>query len=151
MKIRLLLMLLLAQAAGFARADTNNLPVKIGAVDAARHYDRVLTVTGTVAQVSLRPSIVFINLDHPYPDSPFVAIIHSQDTNRFGNLKLLKGEPVEITGKVINYHNRPEIVLEKPSQLLIITNASSPSPAAGAVPAVPTAPRGTNDLSQRVM
>ena len=50
--------------AGLAAAEGTNLPVKIGAAGADQHYDRLMTVTGTVAQVTLRPTIVFINLDH---------------------------------------------------------------------------------------
>lgn len=101
-------------------ADTNNaVPVKINALQAAQHFDQWMTVTGTVAQVTVRPKLVFINLDQPYPDSPFVAVIFSSATNQFANLKPLKGQVVEITGTVKNYHDKPEIVLDKPGQLSV--------------------------------
>jgi len=101
-------------------ADTNNaVPLKIDATGAAQHYDQLMTVTGTVAQVTVRPKLVFINLGRPYPDSPFVAVIFSSTTNEFADLKSLKGRPVEITGTVKAYHDKPEIVVEKPSQLSV--------------------------------
>ena len=143
MKTRWLAFLLLGGLVGFARADSTNLPVKIRAADAAEHYDQWMTVTGTVAQVTLRPSIVFINLDLPYPDSPFAAVIHSKDTNQFGNLKSLKGRPVEITGTVQDYHGKPEIVLTNSSQIFVLGGWAAATNAVGA----PNALAGTNALT----
>ena len=114
------MVLLLAGLTRAVLADSTNMPVKIGATEADQHYDQAMTVTGKVAQVTLRPSIVFINLDHPYPDSPFVAVIHSKDTNQFGDLKSLKGRSVEITGNVQNYHDKPEIVVTNRSQIFVL-------------------------------
>ena len=150
MMIRSLLVLLLAGVSLLARADSTNLLVKIGAEDAGRHYNESLTVTGMVAQVTLRPTIVFINLDRPYPDSPFAAIIHSSATNQFGNLKRLKGRSIEITGKIVNYHDRPEMVLDEAGQLLVLTNLTS-LPATSSAPAAAPAAKGTNDLTNGVM
>jgi hypothetical protein len=121
MKIHWLLIGLIATSTRLAlAADTNNAaPLKISAPLAAQHYDQLMTVTGMVAQVTERPKLVFINLDQPYPDSPFVAIIFSSATNQFANLKSLKGRAVEITGTVKNYHDKPEIVVDKPGQLSV--------------------------------
>ena len=155
MKRLMLAIWLCAGFAGLAAAEGTNLPVKIGAAEAEQHYDQLMTVTGTVAQVTLRPTIVFINLDHPYPDSPFAAIIHSKDTNQFTNLKLLRGRSVEITGKIQNYHDRAEIVVEKAAQILVPGGwpAATNSPAASVPPAAPAAQpaKGTNDLTNGVM
>jgi hypothetical protein len=121
MKMKWLMIWLLASCTRLAlAADTNNaVPVKIDAALAAQHYDQLMTVTGMVAQVTLRPKLVFINLDQPYPDSPFVAIIFSSATNQFADLKSLKGRAVEITGTVKDYHDKPEIILDKPGQLSV--------------------------------
>ncbi len=98
-------------------ADPNAAPAKIGTLDANKYYGQEMIVTGTVAQVSIRPGIVFLNMDKPYPKSPFTLVIFPANTNQFGDLKMLKGAAVEAKGKIVNYHNRPEIVLEKSSQL----------------------------------
>ena len=122
MKRMLILMSLIVPLVSRAVDATNSpAPAKIGAKAASEHYDQLLTVTGTVAQVSIRPAIVFINLDQPYPDSPFAAIIHPEATNQFGNLKALKGKAVAITGKITNYHDRPEIILDHSNQLVVVT------------------------------
>ena len=139
--------LLLAGFTRLALADSTNLPVKIGATEADQHYDQLMTVTGTVAQVTLKPSIVFINLDQPYPDSPFAAVIHSKDTNQFGNLKSLKGRSVELTGKIQKYHEKPEMVVQKPSQIFVlggwITDTNAAAPSSLMVPTVPA--KGANN------
>jgi hypothetical protein len=95
-------------------------PLKIGTVDASKHYGEELIVTGKVAQVSIRPKIVFINLDKPYPDSPFTLVILPGATNQFGEVQALKGKNVEARGKIKNFHDRPEIVLESSNQLEVV-------------------------------
>jgi hypothetical protein len=99
-------------------------PMKIGTADASKFYGQEMIVTGQVAQVSIRPRIVFLNLDKPYPNSPFALVIFPAATNQFGNLKALKGESVEARGKIVNYHNRPEMVLQKSNQLKVTATGS---------------------------
>ena len=139
MKIALLLAVWLIPAGLMAAEDTattptasvtNTVPAKIGAAEAASHYNEVLTVTGMVAQVSVRPGIVFINLDHPYPDSPFVAVILGQATNAFPHVKAFKGAQVEITGLLKNFKDRPEIVLTNATQIVVTAPAPTPKSAA---------------------
>lgn len=113
-------------------ADPTNSPalVKIGTLDATNFYGKEMIVTGKVAQVSIRPGIVFLNMDKPYPESPFTLVIFPAATNQFGNIKALKGVSVEATGKIKDFHGRPEMVLEKSNQLTVtsitLTNATSP-------------------------
>jgi hypothetical protein len=99
-------------------------PSKIGTSDAEKFYGREMIVTGTVAQVTIRPRIVFLNMDKPYPRSPFTLVIFPAATNQFGNLNALKGASVEAKGKIVDYHNRPEIILDKASQLTVTGSAS---------------------------
>jgi DNA/RNA endonuclease YhcR with UshA esterase domain len=116
--------------AGNNFAQETNAPAfqKIGAIDTTNFYGKEMIVTGSVAQVSIRSSIVFLNLDHPYPDSPFTLVIHSSATNQFGNLKALKGMSIEARGKITNYHDRPEMVLQKANQLKVTGVAPTNSP-----------------------
>jgi DNA/RNA endonuclease YhcR with UshA esterase domain len=83
-----------------------------------------MIVTGKVAQVTIRPKVVFLNLDQPFPDSPFTLVIYSRETNQFGDLNALDGKDVEATGKIKNYHDRPEIILDSTNQLKVIEPAS---------------------------
>ena len=122
----------LVLAAVSAQADPTNTvaPAKIGAAEASQHYDQEMIVTGKVAQVTFRPTIVFINLDKPFPNSPFAAVIHSDHTNQFTNLRSLRDKPVEIRGTIKNYRNKPEIVLETADQLRVPASDTN-TPAAG--------------------
>lgn len=130
MKQFLAISLALTLTANWVLADqTNNAaPVKIGAADADKHYDEEMIVTGKVAQVTVRPAIIFLNLDRPFPDSPFTAVIQSQYTNDFGDVSLLKGKSVEVRGKVKNYHDKPEIALESTNQLKVVGGSVSTNP-----------------------
>ena len=127
MKFILTISAVLTLATYLALADQTNsvAPAKIGTADAVKHYDEEMIVTGTVAQVTVHPAIVFLNLDKPFPDSPFTAVIHTEFTNDFGDLSLLKGKSVEIQGKVKNYRDKPEITLESTNQLKVVGSAGS--------------------------
>jgi DNA/RNA endonuclease YhcR with UshA esterase domain len=105
-----------------ARAEQTNAagPAKIGTADAEKYYDQEMIVTGKVVQVTLRPTIVFINLDKPHPGSPFVAVIHSENTNKFGDLDSLQGKSVEIKGTIKEYRDKPEIILRSAGQLKVL-------------------------------
>lgn len=121
---RFIMTVILGLASNVLAGQTDNLaPMKIGTSDASKYYGKEMIVTGRVAQVSIRPHVVFLNMDKPYPNSPFTLVIFSTATNQFGNLKALKGESVEARGKIVNYHNRPEIVLEKAKQLKVTGTA----------------------------
>ena len=121
----------LALALHLSAAETNSSPLmKIGTADAKNFYGREMIVTGQVAQVNIRPGIVFLNMDKPYPESPFTLIIFPAATNKFGNLRSLRGATIEATGTITNYHNRAEIVLEKAKQLKVTRAATANAPIA---------------------
>jgi hypothetical protein len=109
-----------------------NLPagdiMKIGTADATNYFTREMIVTGKVAQVSIRPGIVFLNMDKPYPNSPFTLVIFPAATNQFGNLKALRGASVEATGVITDYHHSPEMVLSKSNQLKVTKAAPAKAP-----------------------
>ncbi len=98
-------------------------PKKISAADAEKHVDETVVVTGKVAQVTIREKIVYVNLDKPFPDSPFTAVIFARSTNQFGDLKQLKGKDVEINGKITEYRDKAQIVLDSKNQLKVVEKA----------------------------
>jgi DNA/RNA endonuclease YhcR with UshA esterase domain len=132
MKTLLAILTVLTLASGPVRAEPTNAaaPAKIGTADAVKHYDREMIVTGKVAQVTFRPTIVFLNLDKPHPDSPFTAVIRSEKTNLFSNLELLEGKSVEVRGMLKKYNGKPEIILDSTNQLTVMdAPASTNAPA----------------------
>jgi len=93
---------------------------RISATEAKDHYNESLVVTGQVAQVTFRPTIVYLNLGKPYPSTPCAVAIFSAATNQFGDLAGLKGKAVQVQGKVVEYRGRPEIVISNASQLVVL-------------------------------
>jgi DNA/RNA endonuclease YhcR with UshA esterase domain len=106
--------------------ETNNLvPLKIGASEASKYYDQEMIVTGKVAQVTIRPKVVFLNIDTPFPNSPFTLVIFYGETNKFGDLKALDGKNIEAKGKIKKYRDKPEIILSNANQLKVIMSDES--------------------------
>ena len=131
MKIYFSVFFVLVTALKLSADPTNSSALaKIGTLDATNFYGKEMIVTGKVAQVSIRPGIVFINMDKPYPNSPFALVIFPSATNQFGNIKSLKGASVEVKGKIKSFHGKPEIVLEKSNQLTVTSMALTKPPAA---------------------
>lgn len=129
MKICYSILFVLALALKLSAGPTNSpAHAKIGTLEATNFYGKEMIVTGKVAQVSLRPGIVFLNMDKPYPASPFTLVIFPAATNQFGNIRSLKGVSVEVAGKITNFHGKPEMVLEKSNQLTITSFAPTNAP-----------------------
>lgn len=141
-------------------ADTNApAPLKIGALEATNYYDKEMIVTGKVVQVTIRPTITYLNLDEKYPDSPFAVVIFHAHSSFYGNANALKGKSIEVKGKIKNYHDKPEMSLDSTNQLTVIgvTNLElflkpvEPAPSVPPTPSstnVPTAAPSTNSLPE---
>jgi len=121
MKKFLFVLAAFASALRLSAADTNApAPLKIGALEATNYYDQEMIVTGKVVQVTIRPTITYLNLDEKYPDSPFAVVIFHGKSSFFGNANALKGKSIEIKGKIKNYHDKPEMSLDSTNQLTVI-------------------------------
>jgi len=106
--------------------DTKQSPVrpgtlkKVPVLEATNYYNQTMVVTGRIVQVNVRPSIVYLNFEKPYPDSPLSAVVFSKSTNHFGRLTNLQGKQVEISGLIKEYHGKPEIVLDNSNQVVVV-------------------------------
>ena len=97
--------------------------LKIGTGEADKHYGQEMIVTGRVAQVTIRPKVIFLNLDRPHPDSPFTVVIFPG--TYLADVKALDGKAVEIKGKIKNYNDKPEIMLDNSGQLTVLGSTVS--------------------------
>jgi len=93
--------------------------LRIGAADAAKYYDQTMIVTGRVAQVTIRPTVTFLNIGKAFPDSPFTVVIFHGHSSFYGDANALRGKSIEIKGKIKNYQNKPEIALDSTNQLTV--------------------------------
>jgi DNA/RNA endonuclease YhcR with UshA esterase domain len=95
-------------------------PAKIRATEAKDHVGAEKIVTGKIAEVNIAEKLVRLNFDKPFPNQPFTAVIFAAKTNLFPSLEKLKGKNVEVSGKIAEYRDRPQIVLVNTNQLKII-------------------------------
>ncbi len=130
-RMKLLCTALVASAVALALSaqDTGTpVPLKIGTGDASGHYDQEMIITGKVAQVTIRPTVTFLNLDKPYPNSPFTVVIFPKQRPLFGDLDALRRKSIEIRGTIKKYNDKPEIVLDKTNQLTVFGLTNWPAP-----------------------
>jgi DNA/RNA endonuclease YhcR with UshA esterase domain len=160
MKTIFTILIIATLAIKLSAADTNApAPLKIGALEATNYYDKEMIVTGKVVQVTIRPTITYLNLDEKYPDSPFAVVIFHSHSSFYGNANALKGKSIEVKGKIKNYHDKPEMSLDSTNQLTVIgvTNLElflkpvEPATSAPATPSptnAPPAALSTNSLPE---
>ena len=115
--------------------------LKIGTGEADQYYGQEMIVTGTVAQVTMRPKVKFLNLDQPFPNSPFTVVIFPG--TYIPDVEGLKGKTIEIKGRIKNYHDKPEIVLDNTNQLTVLDSTVSIN--APAIPQSTNAPPPSTD------
>ena len=109
------LALILFAIAGLALAQE---PKTYTASEAAKHVGETATVTDKVANVfESNKGNIFLNFGARYPNQVFTAFIPKDSADQFPNLKELNGRTVSITGKIVLYKGKPEIVLDHPSML----------------------------------
>ena len=102
-----------------------NVPPRIQAAAATNYLNQEVIVTDRVAQVTLRPTIVFLNLNQRYPDSPLTCVIKGSDTNNFSDLKSYQDKEVEVSGRITDFQGKPEIVLMNTNQIKILADTQS--------------------------
>lgn len=90
--------------------------------DAAKHVGETATVCGVVASAKFlanspsQPTL--LNLDEPYPDQVFTAVIFGDDRPKFGKSETtLLGKRICVTGVIRLHRELPEIILKDPRQL----------------------------------
>jgi DNA/RNA endonuclease YhcR with UshA esterase domain len=102
--------------------DTNAVAATIGSAEASKWIGKQVMVTGVVAQVSIRPSLVFLNFDKTYPSNLFTAIVRNKNTNEFEKLPSLRGKAVSVTGKIQDYNGKAEMELTRKAQLKLLSD-----------------------------
>jgi len=113
---------------GYCQPIRPNLaPTDRPAVEANQLVGQRKAIFGKVAQVTFRETVVFLNLEKPYPDNPCSGVIYADRTNLFRDLEKLEGHTIVITGKVTLYNGRPQVVLDSTNQLEIIAEPTAPA------------------------
>jgi DNA/RNA endonuclease YhcR with UshA esterase domain len=61
-------------------------------------------------------NMTLVNLDAAYPDQLLTVVLRNEAKDQ---LKALDGKPVSVTGKVVEYKGKPEIVVTAPVLLQV--------------------------------
>ena len=101
-----------------AVADDSN----ISAADAIHFVGHIATVCGQVASAKYASSTngqpTFLNLDEPYPNQVFTAVIWGKDRASFSYApEFLARKHICVTGKVQLYREKAEIIVSSPNQI----------------------------------
>jgi DNA/RNA endonuclease YhcR with UshA esterase domain len=103
----------------------------IRASEAAQHIGEFVTVNAVVADTAYLPKSngqpTFLNLDQPFPDSPLAVAIWGENRSKWSNPpdQWFKDKTVAVTGKVTLWHGKPQLVVNDPSQIEVVTRTSS--------------------------
>jgi DNA/RNA endonuclease YhcR with UshA esterase domain len=101
----------------FRREET---PVAvISPLDATEYMGKYVTVRGFVADVHKSEKVAYLNFVKRFPENPFSAVIFAREFEAFGDLNKYSGKDVEVTGRVSTYRGKPQMILDKPSQIKI--------------------------------
>ena len=121
---------------------------RISAEQAQQHIGQPSTVCGLVAggryleASSRKPTL--LNFSRPYPDHTFSVMIPDSDRPKFKQPPevLFNGKTVCVTGVIIEFRGKPQIVVENPSQIVIAAaaQATANKTATNAVEKTPTTP-----------
>src|SRR2546427_5052667 len=117
---------LLFSELGRAQEAKTNAPVKIQASEAKANIGTNAIVTGKIAEVNKTERLIRLNFDSPFPKQTFTAVIFADKMSLFPEVEKLKDKTVEVSGKIVAYRERPQIVLTNASQLKVIEKAAEP-------------------------
>ncbi|MFA7302239.1 MAG: phospholipase D-like domain-containing protein [Candidatus Paceibacterota bacterium] len=95
--------------------------VSIGTIDyteAPEHIGKQASVQGTLLRAyTSAGGTTFLDFCKNYKTCPFTAVIFSDDLKAFGDLSHYEGSVVTLTGKIVSYQGKAEIILDNPSQI----------------------------------
>ncbi len=94
----------------------------IAAKDAPQHIGDTVTICEKVYSTKLmdNTNMTLLNLGGNYPNQLLTIMIPPADRDKFKQPEIaLKGKTICVTGKLVNYRDKPEIVVTDPAQITI--------------------------------
>ena len=118
---RILLLTSVALFFAFSASAQKMIPVK----DVAQHMNENVTVCGKVFGTKLLegPNITFLDLGAAHPNQLLTVVIKSEDRSKFTGKpeEDYKDKNVCVTGTIIDFKGKPEIVLSDPANIKLDT------------------------------
>lgn len=99
---------------------------KIAAKDAAKHLNETVTIADKIYSTKLieNTNMVLLDMGGAHPDQYLTLVIKGEDRSKFKDKpeEYFKGREVIVTGKLIDYHGKPEIIVDSPDELKLNMN-----------------------------
>lgn len=93
------------------------------------HIGKTVCVSGKVLKVGQsQAGSMFLDFCEDYRRCPFVVVVFRSDLKKVGDVRLLEGKDIEITGKIRGWRDRAEIILKNPGQLEGLSEKLPPIP-----------------------
>lgn len=113
--------LLFSTALALAAALTANAQTTIPAKEAAKHIGETITITDKLfgGKFFDNTKMTLLDIGGNNPNQAFTIMIPGEDKSKFkGSPEVdYKGKTITVTGKVVDYKGKPEIIVNDPSQL----------------------------------
>jgi hypothetical protein len=91
-------------------------PRTITAQDAAQHYNENVQCCAKVYGVKVLENLTLVNLGAAYPDQPLTVVLRDAARDLGPGLD---GKNICVTGTVVSYRDKPEIVVTDPKMITI--------------------------------
>jgi DNA/RNA endonuclease YhcR with UshA esterase domain len=92
----------------------------ISPLEATDYMGKYVTVKGTVVDIYKSDKVAYLNFVEKYPNNPFTGVIFANKFEEFGNVNKYEGKLVEISGRVSTFRGKPQMILDKLSQIKIV-------------------------------
>jgi hypothetical protein len=87
----------------------------------------IACITGKVVEVhTTRTGVTYLNFCRDYRDCGFSVVVLGGDARRLGDLRILRGREIRITGKVTSNGRRAEMRWQTSGQVLVATDDEKP-------------------------
>ena len=123
-------------------------PASYTAVEAAKHVGETATITDKVDRVQRSGNgNIFLNMGGKSANQVFTAFIPSASSAQFSQPQQYEGRTVTISGKIVLYRGKPEIVVTSPSQIKTELQSSHPPIQQPSSPSCPSTLVNTDNLT----
>ena len=102
-------------------SSTDSIPAK----EASQHYNENVKIYGTVSGGYLENSfITLLNIDGNYSNHVLTIMIEDIDRKKFSYAPetFLKGKKIVVSGKVVDYKGKPEVIVTEVGQIMVVSN-----------------------------
>jgi hypothetical protein len=84
--------------------------------DAGQHYNENVQISATVYGYKTLENMTLVNLGAAYPDQLLTIVLKGDAKDSY---KGLDGQSVSVTGKLVSYKDKPEIVVTDPKMIVV--------------------------------